>query len=398
MPTPSNGPVRPQTFTKRPVSVDAIHWREDLTPVEAHGITGFLEHTWHYPMLPASGAPDNPGLPTLPVDGGPDRGIWIDPADGDLMIRTLEGDMRVSPGDWIIRGLTGEIYPCKPDIFRRTYVPACIADAEREDSRERVTDDGYVEPPGFGVALCSSEREELARERDDEVPGAAGTAGGGSVVADVSSWARRTTAYGGCRVPVLLTRIADRLSPLLRDDWGLDVGSGRIALHRVGAPGAVAAVEVDVAVYCSHPGPFLVMRRPGEQWDRDTRFYGLEVARRIALELVSAAPEAWMHPGVLRAAEWAADVYGLLCDLDDDHTDLPGGRRVRLSRADGWHVTMSEVVTTHGRLLYRVAGADGEVLGTVDTASDAVGLVITDLCRYQCAAREASRPGRSSRP
>lgn len=39
-------------------------------------------------------------------------------------IRTLEGHMRVSPGDWIVRGVAGEFYPCKPDIFAATYEPA----------------------------------------------------------------------------------------------------------------------------------------------------------------------------------------------------------------------------------------------------------------------------------
>lgn len=38
-------------------------------------------------------------------------------------IETLEGKMRASPGDWIIRGVKGEIYPCKPEIFAATYDP-----------------------------------------------------------------------------------------------------------------------------------------------------------------------------------------------------------------------------------------------------------------------------------
>lgn len=38
-------------------------------------------------------------------------------------IKTLEGEHRVCPGDWIIRGLAGEYYPCKPDIFAATYEP-----------------------------------------------------------------------------------------------------------------------------------------------------------------------------------------------------------------------------------------------------------------------------------
>ena len=39
-------------------------------------------------------------------------------------IITLEGRMHVSDGDWIIKGVDGEFYPCKPDIFEKTYEPA----------------------------------------------------------------------------------------------------------------------------------------------------------------------------------------------------------------------------------------------------------------------------------
>jgi hypothetical protein len=38
-----------------------------------------------------------------------------------MVIKTLEGDHQVSPDDWIIQGVQGEIYPCKPDIFEATY-------------------------------------------------------------------------------------------------------------------------------------------------------------------------------------------------------------------------------------------------------------------------------------
>jgi hypothetical protein len=41
-----------------------------------------------------------------------------------LWIQTLEGGHVASPGDWIIRGVKGEFYPCKPDIFAATYEPA----------------------------------------------------------------------------------------------------------------------------------------------------------------------------------------------------------------------------------------------------------------------------------
>ena len=42
-------------------------------------------------------------------------------ADGRVRIRTLEGVMAASPGDWIIRGVQGEFYPCNPGIFAATY-------------------------------------------------------------------------------------------------------------------------------------------------------------------------------------------------------------------------------------------------------------------------------------
>lgn len=41
-----------------------------------------------------------------------------------IKIATLEGIMEASPGDWIIKGVKGEIYPCKPDIFAATYETA----------------------------------------------------------------------------------------------------------------------------------------------------------------------------------------------------------------------------------------------------------------------------------
>lgn len=43
--------------------------------------------------------------------------------DRELYITTLEGRMHASIGDWIITGVNGEQYPCKPDIFEKTYEP-----------------------------------------------------------------------------------------------------------------------------------------------------------------------------------------------------------------------------------------------------------------------------------
>lgn len=42
---------------------------------------------------------------------------------GEIVIQTLEGEMRASVGDYIIKGVNGEFYPCKPDIFEKTYEP-----------------------------------------------------------------------------------------------------------------------------------------------------------------------------------------------------------------------------------------------------------------------------------
>ncbi len=41
--------------------------------------------------------------------------------DKEMIIHTLEGDMKADPGDYIITGVHGEKYPCKPDIFKKTY-------------------------------------------------------------------------------------------------------------------------------------------------------------------------------------------------------------------------------------------------------------------------------------
>ena len=50
------------------------------------------------------------------------KGVVIDPVGGASII-TLEGTMRADVGDWIIRGVKGEFYPVKPDIFEATYEP-----------------------------------------------------------------------------------------------------------------------------------------------------------------------------------------------------------------------------------------------------------------------------------
>lgn len=50
--------------------------------------------------------------------------IGMDSFGPFISIKTLEGTMLGRSGDWIIRGVQGEIYPCKPNIFAETYEPA----------------------------------------------------------------------------------------------------------------------------------------------------------------------------------------------------------------------------------------------------------------------------------
>lgn len=88
-------------FRKKPVIVEAIQWSGDLNElasVQALDNHGPREDVRIYPC--------------------PSR---IGETLHDLGIQTLEGVMLAKPGDWIIKGVAGEVYPCKPDIFAATY-------------------------------------------------------------------------------------------------------------------------------------------------------------------------------------------------------------------------------------------------------------------------------------
>ena len=85
-------------YRKKPVVIEAVRWYGKLTD----------ETEWPDWFRDELGK-------TLRVDANTMHPKQI------LVILTLEGDMRANPGDWIIRGVKGEIYPCKPDIFEATY-------------------------------------------------------------------------------------------------------------------------------------------------------------------------------------------------------------------------------------------------------------------------------------
>lgn len=84
-------------FRKRPIVIDAFKW------------------------FPGEMFPDGfEGLHPIALFDGP-SGSVLPTDDRNLVIKTLEGEMKARPGDWIIKGVKGEFYPCKPDIFEETY-------------------------------------------------------------------------------------------------------------------------------------------------------------------------------------------------------------------------------------------------------------------------------------
>ena len=101
---PINGrELIPRRYIKRPVEICAfrIPLLEDLPiPIKAERME-LTERALTY-------------LTDGKLDGIKWRGLA-------LVITTLEGELTAQPGDWIIRGIHGEIYPCKPDIFQATY-------------------------------------------------------------------------------------------------------------------------------------------------------------------------------------------------------------------------------------------------------------------------------------
>lgn len=87
-------------FRKKPVVIEAFKW---------------------------TGGPDQEEDPVWIVEAIKNGTVYfenIGTPDVQLLIGTLEGVMTASVGDYIIQGVQGEIYPCKPDIFEQSYEPA----------------------------------------------------------------------------------------------------------------------------------------------------------------------------------------------------------------------------------------------------------------------------------
>lgn len=96
-------------FRKKPVVVEASEWHVNGDhPLDGPDGEGEVVRYYCHPNVPGDRLCEQCGKPH-DVHG------WID---------TLEQGHRVCPGDWIITGVKGERYPCKPDIFKATYEPA----------------------------------------------------------------------------------------------------------------------------------------------------------------------------------------------------------------------------------------------------------------------------------
>jgi hypothetical protein len=89
-------------YRKKPVVIEAIQFVCDIAPIDQK-VTEFTGE-----MFDAFK-------------------VYVDERGSFLLIPTLEGTHRADNGDWIITGVKGEKYPCKPDIFEMTYEPVLEA-------------------------------------------------------------------------------------------------------------------------------------------------------------------------------------------------------------------------------------------------------------------------------
>jgi hypothetical protein len=116
-------------FKKKPVVIEAVRFIEIANGKPVFDVTGGERPDWLDAAL--TGASGHPG--SIWTDGVPGKTGTVDATESDpfgqgpnilgLKIGTLEGEHIASEGDWIIRGVKGELYPCKPDIFAATYDP-----------------------------------------------------------------------------------------------------------------------------------------------------------------------------------------------------------------------------------------------------------------------------------
>ncbi len=99
-------------YRKKPVVIEAVRFTTfDDLPALASFFGGVYDPTYERIVK---------GVDPSAVVNGRDGWLAIR-ADDKLHVNTLEGSITASMGDWIIKGVQGEFYPCKPDIFNATY-------------------------------------------------------------------------------------------------------------------------------------------------------------------------------------------------------------------------------------------------------------------------------------
>jgi len=100
-------------FRKKPVVIDAVRWN-----APSNGKVSLARECRDHPSVRGTGYMEVFSL--LGTSGcSTSEPYWSWGVLG--VIDTLEGKHIVTPGDWIITGVSGEVYPCKPDIFVATY-------------------------------------------------------------------------------------------------------------------------------------------------------------------------------------------------------------------------------------------------------------------------------------
>lgn len=109
-------------YTKRPVTIEAFQMTKERR-ADNSDWPFWLRMAWNKPFTEAGAV----SCADWPHSNGTDQ----------LVIRTLEGVMYVGWGDYIIQGVKGELYACKPDIFEATYLP----ELEALKAREPMTDE-----------------------------------------------------------------------------------------------------------------------------------------------------------------------------------------------------------------------------------------------------------------
>jgi hypothetical protein len=105
-------------FRKKPVVIEAVKWNgysNNLGLTNGDPMADGARYEMPAWMPPIAKVVTDAKHPAHPSPGE----VWRD--GENLWIGTLEGNMIASPGDWIIQGVKGELYPCKPDIFEATY-------------------------------------------------------------------------------------------------------------------------------------------------------------------------------------------------------------------------------------------------------------------------------------